>query len=125
MGPHSKITDYAAIKDLTSIGPHCKVGGEVEASIFNRYSNKQHHGFLGHSYVGEWVNIGAGTSSSDLKNTYGLIRVDYRGEKVLAAHEPVAELDLGIVAKIDLSEIRAPFVKAGVVREGRPQSILD
>ncbi|MDZ4182203.1 MAG: hypothetical protein U1B83_04940, partial [Candidatus Cloacimonadaceae bacterium] len=52
------------------IGPVCKVGGEVEGTIFQAYSNKQHDGFLGHAYVGEWVNIGADTNNSDLKNTY-------------------------------------------------------
>ncbi len=58
------------IYEGTSIGPVCKVGGEVEETIFQAYSNKQHDGFLGHSYLGEWVNIGAGTSNSDLKNNY-------------------------------------------------------
>ncbi len=48
-----------------------KIGGEVEASIVEPYSNKQHHGFLGHSYLGSWINLGAGTCNSDLKNTYG------------------------------------------------------
>jgi glucose-1-phosphate thymidylyltransferase len=53
------------------------VGGEVEASIIEAFSNKQHHGFLGHSYIGSWVNLGAGTSNSDLKNTYGAVNMDY------------------------------------------------
>jgi UDP-N-acetylglucosamine diphosphorylase/glucosamine-1-phosphate N-acetyltransferase len=60
----------AKIYPGTSIGPVCKIGGEVEGTIFQAYSNKQHDGFLGHSYVGEWVNIGADTNNSDLKNTY-------------------------------------------------------
>ncbi len=54
----------------TSVGPVCKVGGEIEGSIIQAYSNKQHDGFLGHAYLGEWVNLGAGTSNSDLKNNY-------------------------------------------------------
>lgn len=58
-----------------SLGPRCKVRGEVESSVFLGYSNKAHDGFLGHSYVGRWVNIGALTTNSDLKNTYGTVRV--------------------------------------------------
>ena len=57
----------------SSIGPVCKVRGEVSASIFQEYSNKGHDGFVGHSYVGAWVNLGAGTVTSNLKNTYGTV----------------------------------------------------
>ena len=53
-----------------SIGPMCRVGGEVENTILHGYSNKYHDGFLGHAYVGEWVNLGAMTTNSDLKNDY-------------------------------------------------------
>lgn len=73
IGKKSQIKIAAKIYPGTSIGPVCKVGGEVEGSIFQAYSNKQHDGFLGHSYVGEWVNIGADTNNSDLKNTYGSV----------------------------------------------------
>ncbi len=66
----------------TSIGDQCRIGGEVEDSIIDNYSNKAHDGFIGHSYIGEWVNIGAGTSNSDLKNTYGTVRMDVGGLKV-------------------------------------------
>ena len=65
----------ARLRGETTIGPICRIGGEVEASIVQGYSNKHHDGFLGHSYLGEWVNIGAMTTNSDLKNTYGSIRV--------------------------------------------------
>jgi len=57
-----------------SIGPGCKVRGEVECSVILGYSNKAHDGFLGHSYLGRWVNLGAFTTNSDLKNNYGLVR---------------------------------------------------
>jgi hypothetical protein len=60
----------------------CKVGGEIEASIIAGYSNTQHAGFLGHSYVGSWVNIGAGTVNSNLKNTYGSVRVPINGLEI-------------------------------------------
>jgi UDP-N-acetylglucosamine diphosphorylase/glucosamine-1-phosphate N-acetyltransferase len=59
----------------SSIGPVCRIGGEVEQSVFLGYSNKYHEGFLGHSYVGEWVNLGALTTNSDLKNNYGPVKV--------------------------------------------------
>jgi UDP-N-acetylglucosamine diphosphorylase/glucosamine-1-phosphate N-acetyltransferase len=66
----------------SSIGPHCRIGGEVEESIVHGYSNKAHEGFLGHSYVGEWVNLGAGTHTSDLRNDYSNVTVTISGERV-------------------------------------------
>lgn len=65
----------AHVKDGSSIGPMCRVGGEVEASIFHSFVNKYHDGFLGHSYVCPWVNLGALTSNSDLKNDYSNVNV--------------------------------------------------
>lgn len=70
IGKKSIVKVAAKIYGGVSIGPVCKVGGEVEGSIFQAYSNKQHDGFLGHAFVGEWVNLGADTNNSDLKNTY-------------------------------------------------------
>ena len=64
------------------IGPVCKVRGEVEATVFLGFANKAHDGFLGHSVVGQWVNLGAMTSNSDLKNTYGTVRVEVDGRTV-------------------------------------------
>jgi UDP-N-acetylglucosamine diphosphorylase / glucose-1-phosphate thymidylyltransferase / UDP-N-acetylgalactosamine diphosphorylase / glucosamine-1-phosphate N-acetyltransferase / galactosamine-1-phosphate N-acetyltransferase len=57
----------------SSIGPVCKVRGEVSSSIFVGYANKGHDGFVGHSCIGEWANLGAGTTTSNLKNTYGTV----------------------------------------------------
>ncbi len=79
IGDGTTISAGAWIRTQVSIGPRCKVGGEVAASIVHALSNKQHHGFLGHSYVAEWVNIGAGTTTSNLKNTYGQIKVPIGG----------------------------------------------
>ena len=76
----------AAIRGATSLGPVCKIGGEVEGTIFHAYANKQHDGFLGHSYVGEWVNLGADTVGSDLKNTYGPVRVALNGREIDTGH---------------------------------------
>jgi UDP-N-acetylglucosamine diphosphorylase / glucose-1-phosphate thymidylyltransferase / UDP-N-acetylgalactosamine diphosphorylase / glucosamine-1-phosphate N-acetyltransferase / galactosamine-1-phosphate N-acetyltransferase len=75
VGDDSLIKVGAKIYHGTSIGEHCKVGGEVEASVVQSFSNKQHDGFLGHSYLGSWINIGADTNTSDLKNTYGHVKV--------------------------------------------------
>ncbi|NLW49983.1 MAG: glucose-1-phosphate thymidylyltransferase [Candidatus Brocadiaceae bacterium] len=82
VGPHSRIIERASVKESVSIGRLCKIGGEVEASVIESHTNKQHHGFLGHAYVGSWVNLGAGTSNSDLKNTYGTVRVEHQGRKL-------------------------------------------
>ena len=82
IGPRSRIIEHSAIKDKVAIGHTVKIGGEVEASVIEPYTNKQHHGFLGHSYLGSWINLGAGTSNSDLKNTYGQVKMEYRGQQV-------------------------------------------
>lgn len=66
----------------SSLGPECRVGGEVESSIVQGYSNKAHEGFLGHSYVGEWVNLAAGTQVSDLRNDYRPVAAVRAGERV-------------------------------------------
>lgn len=72
----------ALIGSGTVIGDECRIGGEVEHSVFVGYSNKAHGGFIGHSYVGEWVNIGAGACNSDLKNTYGTVKMYIQGKKL-------------------------------------------
>jgi UDP-N-acetylglucosamine diphosphorylase/glucosamine-1-phosphate N-acetyltransferase len=82
IGDGSVVKIGAKIYHGTSAGEHCKVGGEIEASILQSYSNKQHDGFLGHSYLGSWVNLGADTNTSDLKNTYGTVRVRVGGREV-------------------------------------------
>ncbi|MDH5186549.1 MAG: putative sugar nucleotidyl transferase [candidate division WOR-3 bacterium] len=69
------IIDGAKIRPNCSFGDNCRIGGEVEASIFQGFANKHHEGFLGHSYVGEWVNLGALTTNSDLRNDYGPVKV--------------------------------------------------
>lgn len=74
IGNNSRIKSHANLHTV-ALGPHSRIGGEVEDCIVQGWSNKQHDGFLGHSYLGEWVNLGAGTITSDLKNTYGHIRV--------------------------------------------------
>ena len=70
VGPHATVLDGALIKGGTTLGPWCKAAGEVGGTIFQSYSNKAHDGHLGDSYIGEWVNLGAGTTNSNLLNTY-------------------------------------------------------
>ena len=82
IGQYATITPQALIRPGTSIGPVCKVGGEVAHSIIFGASNKAHEGFLGHSYVGKWVNLGAGTTTSNLKNTYGEIDMQLGGKTI-------------------------------------------
>jgi UDP-N-acetylglucosamine diphosphorylase/glucosamine-1-phosphate N-acetyltransferase len=71
----------AKCREGNSIGPVCRLGGEVEESIIHGYSNKYHAGFLGHAYVGEWVNLGALTTNSDLKNNYSCVSVMLDGHR--------------------------------------------
>jgi UDP-N-acetylglucosamine diphosphorylase/glucosamine-1-phosphate N-acetyltransferase len=85
IGPGS-IMDRAKVTKST-IGPHCRIGGEVESCIFQGYSNKYHEGFIGHSVVGAWVNLGALSTNSDLKNNYGPVRI----------HVGNREFDTGLV----------------------------
>jgi UDP-N-acetylglucosamine diphosphorylase/glucosamine-1-phosphate N-acetyltransferase len=81
IGPGTQVVG-AKIRAGTTLGPQCRIGGEVEASIVHGYSNKYHDGFLGHAYVGEWVNLGAGTHNSDLRNDYGEVHVSIHGHPV-------------------------------------------
>jgi UDP-N-acetylglucosamine diphosphorylase/glucosamine-1-phosphate N-acetyltransferase len=85
VGPHSVIEGPCALGPGThvlggvvrrsSLGPHCRVAGEIEESVWQGRANKRHHGFVGHSVIGDWVNLGALTTTSDLKNNYGPVRV--------------------------------------------------
>lgn len=77
IGPGSII--LGGVVAATSLGPVCKIHGEVDTSIVLGYSNKAHAGYLGHAVLGRWVNLGAFTTNSDLKNTYGTVRVPRPG----------------------------------------------
>ncbi len=82
IGKGAIIRPQTYLKGPLSIGPMCRVGGEVCDSIFHGCVNKQHYGFIGHSYIGAWVNLGAGTTSSNLKNNYGTVKVMVNGKKI-------------------------------------------
>ncbi|MCS7082632.1 MAG: putative sugar nucleotidyl transferase [Bacteroidetes bacterium] len=75
IGPHTQVRMGARLYGGTSIGPVCRVGGEVVMTTFQGYANKAHDGHLGHAWIGAWVNLGAGTQSSNLKNDYRPVRI--------------------------------------------------
>jgi UDP-N-acetylglucosamine diphosphorylase / glucose-1-phosphate thymidylyltransferase / UDP-N-acetylgalactosamine diphosphorylase / glucosamine-1-phosphate N-acetyltransferase / galactosamine-1-phosphate N-acetyltransferase len=80
IGPGSKV--LGGFLRASVIGAECRVRGEVAASMFLGFANKSHDGFVGHSIIGSWVNLGAGTTTSNLKNTYGPVRLEVDGERI-------------------------------------------
>ncbi len=82
IGEQSLIRAGAAIYGPVRIGDHCKISGEITSSIIHSYVNKQHLGFLGHSYLCEWINLVAGTTTSNLKNNYSEISINTGGSQV-------------------------------------------
>ncbi len=82
IGANSIVKSGGKIYEGVTCGEWCKLGGEIEQSILLSYSNKQHEGFLGHSYVGAWVNIAASSNTSDLRNDYAIISCTIDGERV-------------------------------------------
>ena len=75
IGPGARVNPHAWLRAGTAIGRDCRVGGEVEATVMEPFSNKPHDGFLGHSHIGSWTNLAAGTITSNLKATYGPVRL--------------------------------------------------
>jgi UDP-N-acetylglucosamine diphosphorylase/glucosamine-1-phosphate N-acetyltransferase len=90
IGPGSEV--HGGAFTHSAFGPRCKLRGDITHSVFLGYANKVHEGFVGHSVIGRWVNMGAGTTTSNLKNTYGGIRVQIGPER----HE-TGRLNLGTV----------------------------
>ena len=101
---HSQLKMGAKIYGATTIGPHCKVGGEVNNVIFEAYSNKSHDGFLGNGYIGSWCNIGADTNASNLMNNYGMVDVhDYETGKSTSSGEQFVGLHMGDHSKCGIN----------------------
>ena len=96
------------------IGPQCRVHGELAGSIFLGYANKSHDGFVGHSVVGQWANLGAGTITSNLKNTYGEVRLDLPGGRIVTGRTNLGTL-LGDHAKTAIGTL---FSTGSVVGTG-------
>ena len=93
IGPGSTVLEQANIKPNTAVGPVCKVAGEVGGSIFQGYANKGHAGHLGDSWIGEWSNLGADTTNSNLLNTYGTINAKATSKSSM---EKTGETFLGV-----------------------------
>jgi UDP-N-acetylglucosamine diphosphorylase/glucosamine-1-phosphate N-acetyltransferase len=102
-------------------GPECRVHGEIAASVFLGYANKAHDGFVGHSVVGHWVNLGALTTTSNLKNTYGVVRLDVAGERIETGRQNLGTL-FGDHAKTAIGTMLATgtVVSAGASLFGPP-----
>jgi len=91
LAPHTVVVGPCVVGERTQLlggvvgrstfGPECRVAGEVEECVWQGYGNKRHQGFVGHSAIGEWVNLGALTTTSDLKNNYGVVRVVIDGRE--------------------------------------------
>ncbi len=81
IGPGTQVKPFAHIRS-SCFGPECRVGGEISESILQGFSNKQHGGFLGNSFLGEWCNLGSGTETSNLKNNYSPVKVQVGKELV-------------------------------------------
>lgn len=97
----------------TTLGPHCKVGGEVNNCLFQGYSNKGHDGFLGNSLIGEWCNLGADTNTSNLKNNYGKVKTySFETEKLEQTQEQFMGLVMGDHSKCGINTM---FNTASVV----------
>lgn len=94
LGKNSILSLGSKIRPNTTIGPNCKVGGEVSKSVIFGNSNKSHDGFMGYSVIGEWCNWGAGTNNSNLKNDYGLVSMYDHSLKGLS---PTGQLFAGIM----------------------------
>jgi len=114
IGRGTTIKVGAKIYEGTSIGPGCKVGGEVECSILQAHSNKQHEGFLGHAFLGEWVNIGAGTNNSDLKNNYGTVKMHVNG-KLIDSGSQFVGLFMGDHAKCGINTMFNTGTTVGIM----------
>jgi UDP-N-acetylglucosamine diphosphorylase/glucosamine-1-phosphate N-acetyltransferase len=113
----------ARVRAGTTLGPQCRIGGEVEASIVLGHSNKYHEGFLGHAYLGEWVNLGAGTHNSDLRNDYGEISLTINGRVVQTGLNKVGCF-LGDHTKTGLGTLLNTGTNAGIFCNLLPGTLL-
>ncbi|HTU20227.1 MAG TPA: putative sugar nucleotidyl transferase [Gemmataceae bacterium] len=122
IGPRTQVHG-AKIRAGTTLGPDCRIGGEIECSIVQGHSNKYHDGFLGHAYLGEWVNLGAGTQNSDLRNDYGEISVTVNGRRVNTSLTKVGCF-LGDHTKAGLGTLLNTGTNAGVFCNLLPGRLL-
>lgn len=104
VGEEGKVAYGAKIRQNTTLGPVCRVGGEVGNTIFHGFSNKAHDGFLGNSYIGEWCNLGANTNASNLKNDYSEVKIyDYHANEMSPTGEVFCGTFMGDFSKAGIS----------------------
>lgn len=125
----SKFNLGAKIYGATTIGPHCKVGGEVNNIIIFGYSNKGHDGFVGNSVIGEWCNLGADTNSSNLKNNYASVKLwNYKKKRFLDSGLQFAGLIMGDHSKTaintQLNTGTVVGVAANIFKSGFPPNLI-
>ncbi|MGB6046303.1 MAG: GlmU family protein [Flavobacteriales bacterium] len=115
LGEHAQLKMGAKIYGACSFGPECRVGGEVNNSVIQGYSNKGHDGFLGNSVLGEWCNIGADTNTSNLKNTYGEVKAwSYMNKALVDTGQQFLGLVMGDHAKSSINTMFNTGTVAGV-----------
>ncbi|MFT7612722.1 MAG: UDP-N-acetylglucosamine diphosphorylase/glucosamine-1-phosphate N-acetyltransferase, partial [Parvicellaceae bacterium] len=129
IGESAHVNAGAKIKADTTIGPHCKVGGEVSNAVFFAYSNKGHDGYLGNAVIGEWCNLGADTNNSNLKNNYTSVKVwDYNSERFKDTGLQFCGLIMGDHAKCAINTMfntgTVVGVAANVFGAGFPKNFL-
>jgi UDP-N-acetylglucosamine diphosphorylase/glucosamine-1-phosphate N-acetyltransferase len=104
LGDHSHVKMGAKIYGATTVGPYSKVGGEINNSVIFGYSNKAHDGFLGHSVLAEWCNLGADTNTSNLKNTYDQVKLwSYPEESFIDTGQQFCGLIMGDHSKCGIN----------------------
>jgi len=113
----------------TTIGPHCKVGGEVGNIVMQAYSNKGHDGYLGNSVIGEWCNLGASTDSSNLKNNYSEVKIwDYSKDSFQPTGQMFCGLIMGDHSKTGINTMlntgTVVGVSANVFGDGFPRTFI-
>lgn len=108
------IIDGARLRPGTSLGPNCKVGGEISATIFQSRVNKGHEGFIGHSWAGRWVNFGALATTSNLKNTYGKIKFQLNSQETLDTGAQFLGTLVGDHTKIGIGQLLTTGANIGV-----------
>jgi UDP-N-acetylglucosamine diphosphorylase/glucosamine-1-phosphate N-acetyltransferase len=115
LGEYSTLKMQTKVYGDTSIGPHCKIGGEISNSVIFGYSNKAHDGFLGNSVIGEWCNLGADTNNSNLKNNYGKVKVwDYAAKDYVNSDLQFCGLIMGDHSKSSINTMFNTGTVAGV-----------
>lgn len=115
LGEGAHVNVGAKIRGDSTIGPFCKVGGEVSNSVIFGFSNKSHDGFMGNSVLGEWCNIGADTNTSNLKNNYGSIKLwDYQSDSYTNSGQQFCGLMMGDHSKTGINTMLNTGTTVGV-----------